>query len=287
MTVSVVTGSSTGIGFATALRLARDGHQVHGSVRSEASGQALLEAAGDLDVSLLVMDVDDDESVAGALGGLVEAGGVDVLVNNAGIAKGHAVEETPLPVFLETMNTNAWGTLRCIQAVLPSMRERGSGRIVNVTSTAGRVTTPAHAAYCMSKWATEALTEVLACEVAEFGIHVSAVEPGVIMTPIFEKAMSTPAPADSLYAGNRRMGEFYLSSLLGGATAPEAVADVIAEVVAAEKPKLRYPAGPDAEALIAKRDEMGADAWVAVNEHEDDADWWAFMTEVTGVRRPG
>ncbi|MET0491037.1 MAG: SDR family NAD(P)-dependent oxidoreductase, partial [Acidimicrobiales bacterium] len=118
MTVSVVTGASTGIGFATALRLAQEGHQVHASVRSKASGQALLDAAGASDLSLVVMDVDHDDSVSAALEGLLaETGGVDVLVNNAGIAVGHAIEDTPLADFERVMNTNVWGTLRCIQAV--------------------------------------------------------------------------------------------------------------------------------------------------------------------------
>jgi NAD(P)-dependent dehydrogenase (short-subunit alcohol dehydrogenase family) len=281
MTVSVVTGSSTGIGQATALRLARDGHTVFGSVRSESSGQALLEAAGDLDVRLLVMDVDDDRSVADALGGLE----VDVLVNNAGISSGHCVEETPLATFQAVMNTNAWGIVRCVHAVLPSMRERGSGRIVNVTSAAGRLGNATQGAYCMSKWAAEALTESLAQEVATFGIKVSAVEPGVIVTPIFEKAMTDLASPDSPYAeANQRMGEWFLQSLLtGAALAPEAVADVIAECVAADEPKLRYLVGPDAEALVAER-AADPEAYARVGGGPTD-DWWTWITGVTGVPR--
>lgn len=288
MTVSVVTGCSTGIGFATALRLAKDGHTVHASVRSEASGAALLEAAGDLDVHLLLMDVDDDASVAEALGALVyDTGGVDVLVNNAGIVKGHAVEETSMAEFQATMNTNAWGTLRCIHAVLPSMRARGSGRIVNVTSAAGRLANATQAAYCMSKWAAEALTECLACEVAGFGIHVSAVEPGVIATPIFEKAFADLAPPDTPYVANERVGGWFLQSVLGTPAPPEAVADVIAEVVAEDHPGLRYVVGEDAEALIAHREAIGGDEWVRRSTVDDHDEWWAWMTEVTGVPRPG
>jgi NAD(P)-dependent dehydrogenase (short-subunit alcohol dehydrogenase family) len=283
MTVSVVTGSSTGIGQATALRLAREGHTVHGTVRSEASGQALLDAAGDLDVRLLVMDVDDDASVADALGGLE----VDVLVNNAGITNGHCIEETPLAVFQAVMNTNAWGLVRCIQAVLPSMRDRGSGRIVNVTSVAGRLGNATQGAYCMSKWAAEALTECLAQEVAPFGISVSAVEPGVIVTPIFEKAMHDLADPASPYANaNQRVGEWFLQSLLTGAgLPPEAVAEVIAEAATADDPKLRYLIGPDGEALVAERD-ADPEGWPRKGGQPTDG-WWAWMTEVTGVPRPG
>ena len=288
MTVSVVTGSSTGIGFATALRLAREGHTVHGSVRSDASGAALLEAAGDLDVQLLVMDVDDDQSVADALGAVVAESGVDVLVNNAGISGGHCVEETPVAQFQAVMNTNAWGTVRCIHAVLPSMRQRGSGRIVNVTSTAGRVGNPTQGAYCASKWAAEAITECLAGEVAPFGIHVSAVEPGVIVTPIFEKAMTDLSSPDSPYvAANQRVGEWFMQSLVAGSPLPpEAVADCVAEVVAADRPSLRYIVGDDGRALVDWRDREGVDAWVDQSRLGYD-DWWAWMTEVTGVPRPG
>jgi len=288
MTVSVVTGCSTGIGAATALRLARDGHTVHASVRSEASGAPLLEAAGDLDVRLLLMDVDDDESVVAALDAVVDDTGVDVLVNNAGISRGHAVEETAIEEFQAVMNTNTWGTLRCIKAVLPSMRERGSGRIVNVTSAAGRIANPTQSAYCMSKWAAEALTEALAMEVAPFGIQVSAVEPGVIVTPIFEKAFADAPSPDSIYAvANTRVGGWFLQSLLNGSgLEPEAVADVVVEAVAADEPALRYVVGRDAEALIAERDRLGPDEFVRRGGCESDDDWWAFMTDVTGVPRP-
>ena len=286
MTVAVVTGSSTGIGRATALRLARDGHRVFGTVRSEASGEDLLNAAGDLDVRLLVMDVDDDDSVADALGRVVADEGVDVLINNAGIAVGHCVEETSMADFQQNMNTNAWGPLRCIHAVLPSMRERGSGRIVNVTSVAGRIGNATQGAYCMSKWAAEALTEVLAQEVRPFGIHVSAVEPGVIVTPIFEKAMGDLADPASPYAEmNQRVGEWFLQSLLTGAgLPPEAAADVIGACVADPEPKLRYLVGADAEAIAAER-EADPEAYTR-NGGQPTDDWWAWMTRLTGVPRP-
>ena len=119
MQTAIVTGTSTGIGFATALRLAREGCHVHATVRSEASGAALREAAGDLPVSLLVLDVDDDASVANGIASVIAAeGGVDILVNNAGVSSLVSVEGTPLEQFQSVMNTNTWGGLRCIQAVL-------------------------------------------------------------------------------------------------------------------------------------------------------------------------
>ncbi len=133
-------------------------------------------------------DVDDDASARGAIGqALAEAGRIDVLVNNAGITSMGSVEETALPAFRSTMETNFFGALRCIQAVLPGMRERASGCIVNVTPVAGRIAPAGQAAYVSSKWALEALSECLAQEVKSFGIRVSIVEPGVIATPIVGK----------------------------------------------------------------------------------------------------
>ncbi len=288
MTVAVVTGASTGIGFATALRLAQEGHRVRASVRSEASGAALLDAAGDLDLALVVMDVDDDASVANAMAGVLdEEGGVDVLVNNAGIAIGHAVEETPLAVFQQAMNTNAWGTLRGIHAVLPSMRERGSGHILNVTSVAGRVAVAPQGAYAMSKWATEALTEVLAAEMAPFGVRVTAIEPGVIATPIFDKAFGNPFPPDTPYASNQRMAEWFIQKLVTDPAPPEQVADVIWQAITADEPKLRYLVGVDAERLDAYRRSTPDEEWIAREADPDQAAWWAWISEVTGVPAPG
>src|SRR5262249_19106162 len=139
-----------------------------------------------LPITIFPLDVTGDESVRAAF---QNAGQVDVLVNNAGLGTFGSVEETPLARFREIMETNYFGVIRCIQAaVLPQMRERGSGVIVNVSSVAGRIAGGAQAAYSASKWALEALSEALACETKAFGIRVALVEPGVIATPIFDKS---------------------------------------------------------------------------------------------------
>ncbi len=284
MTVSVVTGASTGIGFATALHLARQGHRVHASVRSLASGAALAAAADGLDLSLMVMDVDDDASVADAFAPIVRDTGVDVLVNNAGIAAGHAIEDTPLSDFQRSMNTNAWGMLRCIQAVLPSMRTRGSGHIVNVTSVAGQLASAGHGAYAMSKWAAEALTEVLAAEVMPFGIRVAAIEPGVILTPIFEKGV--PEDPTTPYVGGRRLGEFFMNSLTNSPASPEIVAAAIWHAITTDEPKLRYLVGADAERLGAYRRSITNEEWITRQADPDDAAWRAWMANASGVAMP-
>jgi NAD(P)-dependent dehydrogenase (short-subunit alcohol dehydrogenase family) len=155
-------------------------------------------SAEKLPITVVDLDVNDDTSVERSIGrALAENGRIDVLVNNAGLGLGGSVEELPLEVFREVMETNYFGPLRCIKAVLPSMRERRHGCIVNVTSISGRIALPPQAAYAASKWAFEALSECLAQELRAFNVRVAIVEPGVIATPIFSKAR--PLPADSPY----------------------------------------------------------------------------------------
>jgi NAD(P)-dependent dehydrogenase (short-subunit alcohol dehydrogenase family) len=181
MTVSLVTGASTGIGFATALRLAHEGHQVHASVRSEASGQALLDAAGDLDVSLVIMDVDHDDSVTAALEGLRAAtGGVDVLVNNAGIGKAVSLEEEPLEWFESVMDINVTATWHLCKLFRDALIADGGGSIVNVASMLGHVgSTPVkQTSYCASKGAVVNLTRELALQLARRNVRVNALCPG-------------------------------------------------------------------------------------------------------------
>lgn len=281
MAIALVTGSSTGIGFATALRLAREGYTVHATVRSEASGAALLDAAGDLPVRLLVLDVDSDDSVAAGIAAVLAAEGrIDLLVNNAGVSGGTAVEETPLAEFQSVMNTNAWGVLRCTQAVLPAMRAQRSGCIVNVTSLAGRAAAPGMAAYSASKWAAEAITEALAAEVAQFGIRVAAVEPGVVATPIFDKAMERPIDFESPYFPvTFRTSRLLLAALATHPATPDETADVIWEAVSTDTPRLRYTVGVDAGTFIAARRDVSDEDLLAALASPDDAFWRARMKE--------
>ena len=140
--VTVVTGANSGIGRATAIHLAEQGQTVYGTVRDTAKATKLLAMAGDhgVEVKLVELDVGEDASVRDGLASvLAEAGRVDVMVNNAGIAVAGVAEETDPSVYLEHINVNVCGAVRCIKAVLPGMRERGSGVIVNVTSIAGRI----------------------------------------------------------------------------------------------------------------------------------------------------
>src|SRR3984893_13427185 len=145
-------------------------------------------SAEKLAVTVAALNVDDDASVENAISkGIAENGRIDVLVNNAGIGGGGSVEEVPMARFREVMETNCFGALRCIKAVVPGMRERRHGCIVNVTSIAGRMALAPAAAYAASKFALEALSECLAQEMKAFNVRVAIVEPGVIATPIFSK----------------------------------------------------------------------------------------------------
>ena len=180
--VSVVTGANSGIGRATAVHLASCGHQVWGTLRSldkAAKLQAMAEKAG-VDVKLAVLDVADDDSVRRGMADILErAGRIDNLVNNAGVAGNAVTEECPVSLYAAVMNVNLYGAVRCIQAVLPQMRARRSGCIVNVSSVVGRVAALAQQPYVASKWALEGMSEGLAREVAPHGIRVAIVEPGV------------------------------------------------------------------------------------------------------------
>jgi NAD(P)-dependent dehydrogenase (short-subunit alcohol dehydrogenase family) len=280
MPVAIVTGTSTGIGFSTAKRLAAEGFTVYGTVRSEASGTRLRDeaAATGLPIHLLILDVDRDDSVAEGIASVIEREGrIDVIVNNAGIASGSDVETTPLTTFETVMNTNAWGTLRCMQAVLPTMRAQRSGCIVNVTSAAGRVAVAGQGAYAASKWATEAMTEVLASEVAQFGIRVAIVEPGVVATPIFDKAMEQPPDTTSPYFGvTFRTARFMLAGLANPST-PDETAAVIWDAISTDTPRLRYTVGNDAATLIEQRAQLSDEAWIAGLSTADDGEWRANM----------
>jgi NAD(P)-dependent dehydrogenase (short-subunit alcohol dehydrogenase family) len=287
MQIAIVTGCSTGIGFATALRLAREGCRVYATVRSETSGAALVEAAGDLPLSLLVLDVDRDDSVARGIASVIDAESrIDILVNNAGVLQGADVERTPLAVFQSVMNTNTWGTLRCIQAVLPMMRAQQSGCIVNVTSIAGRVATAGQGAYAASKFAAEAISEVLAVEAAPFGIRVAIVEPGVVDTAMKDKAMQQPIDVDSPYFPITFRTSRYLIASMAAPSQPDEVADVVWDAITTDEPRLRRTVGVDAAALAEHRPALTDERWVAGLSAADDDAWRADMKEWGAVEVP-
>src|SRR5438105_13699974 len=178
MATVLITGTSKGIGLATALHLGRAGHKVYATMRNPSRAPELGEraAANKLPVKISVMDVDSDSSMKTAIDSIrADTGHIDVLVNNAGVERTGSIEELPLAEFRAVMETNYFGAIRCIQAVAPHMRQRRSGCIINVSSVAGRIAIAPMAPYTASKFALEALSEALAQEMKTFNVRVAIV----------------------------------------------------------------------------------------------------------------
>src|SRR3954452_19422305 len=286
-TVSVVTGANSGIGRATAIYLAGHGHEVYGTVRDvgrAAKLQAMSKDAG-VEVNLVNLDVADDESVRRGMAEVLErAGQIDVLVNNAGVGGNAVVEEATPQFFLDVMNVNLCGAVRCIQEVLPGMRSRGSGAIVNITSVAGRFGAIGQAPYVASKWAFEGLSEELAFELAPFGIRVVIVEPGVTKSAIFAKNVDLPQTEVSAAYEQQytRMLDFYAAGV-ANATDPFEVAAVVYDAVTTESPQLRYPTSWGGESILAGRTAMTDQDWVALGAEPDDEEYRRRFQAAFGV----
>jgi len=268
-----------------AIHLAGCGHTVYGTVRDleRATKLQALAAERGVEVRLVELDVADDESVRAGLGRVLEeAGRVDVLVNNAGVGGNGVVEEVPIAAYADVMNVNLYGAIRCSQVVLPGMRARRAGTIVNITSVAGRFAALAQAPYVASKWALEAVSEELAQEVAPFGIRVVIIEPGVTKSAIFAKNMDATEPGSEYEPHLRRMFQFYAAGH-AQATDPFEVAQVIEDSIATDEPVLRYAmswAGPE---VVARRPSITDEEWVALGRIADDDDYYRAFRTMFGV----
>ena len=277
--VTVVTGANSGIGRATSIHLASIGHHVIGTVRSLDKAVKLHAMAADagVEVDLVVADVADDASVAGGFDEIFSrVGRVDHLVNNAGVGGNAVVEECSSELYLDVMNVNLCGVTRCTQAVLPQMRERGSGTIINITSVVGRIAVPAQSPYVASKWALEGISEELAQELAPFGIRVAIVEPGVTKSAIFAKNIDAPNSTGAYETHYRRMFQMYAAGM-AGATDPFEVGRVIERAIITDNPQLRYPVSWGGIEMAGLHDRIG------LGMIEDDADYVARFNEIFDV----
>ena len=283
--VTVVTGANSGIGRATALHLASVGHRVVGTVRAEGKADKLLAKAEEqgVEVELAVLDVGDDDSVASGFTEILErTGRVDHLVNNAGIGGNAVTEETPTSMYLDVFDVNVCGAVRCVQAVLPQMRERGNGTIVNLTSVAGRIAALAQSPYVASKWALEGVSEGLAQELAPFGIRVAIIEPGVTKSSIFAKNVDAPNSTGAYDAHYRRMFQFYAAGMAGATDAVE-VGKVIEEAITTDEPKLRYPVSWGGAEMAGLHDRISDADWLELGAIEDDDEYARRFREIFDI----
>ena len=283
--VAVVTGANSGIGRATAIHLAQHGYIVYGTVRATSrmdTFRKMVEQA-EVEIRLVELDVTDDEAVTSGFGQILgEAGRIDVLVNNAGIGGSGVAEETTPDRYLDTMNVNLCGAIRCLQQVLPGMRERGSGTIVNITSMVGKVAAIAQSPYVASKFAFEGVSEGLAQELAPFGIRVVIIEPGVTKTAIFAKTAEPPDATGAYDAPYRRMLQFYARGQ-ARATDPKDVARVIHEAITTDRPRLRYVMSWGGQNMINGRAAMSDSEWMALGAIADDQAYYDRFQRHFGV----
>jgi len=246
--VVLITGCSSGIGLASARRFAQRGHTVYATMRAPERGQALQAEASALGWRLFVrkLDVTNEAEVAAVVSEIEadNARGIDVLVNNAGRYLYGPVELTQPSEVRAAMETNLIGPLNLIRAVLPGMRERGHGTIVNVSSLNGVNALPVVGAYQMSKFALEALTEQLRYEVGVFGIRVACIEPGTFATELHSNEVQTEQSAGDAGPYGRVIGD-YRRVLARQKRAPvEVAARAIYKASVSLRPKLRWPVGP-------------------------------------------
>ncbi len=250
-TVVLITGATSGIGWACAEHLARRGYQVFGTGRRAPFPP---EPAPPGKPTLIRMDVTQDESVQQVVDFIVrETGRLDVAVNNAGFGIAGAVEDTSIEEAKAQLETNFFGVLRVCRAVLPVMRAQGEGLIVNISSLGGIIALPFQAMYSASKFAVEGLTEALRMEVRPFGIRVTLIEPGDMRTEFTAHRVRVAASGEgSAYRARfeRTLQVMETDEQHGGS--PEAVALLLERILRSPNPAPRYRVGPAFQRLAAR-----------------------------------
>ncbi|MBA3809161.1 MAG: SDR family NAD(P)-dependent oxidoreductase [Solirubrobacterales bacterium] len=266
---ALITGCSSGIGHATALRLVHDGWSVYATARRRETIADLADAGA----NTLALDVTDEQSMSAAVAVVEEAeGAVGVLINNAGYSQSGAIETVPLEAMRRQFETNVFGLVRLTQLVLPKMRAQHWGKIVNLGSMGGRLTFPGGGHYHATKYALEAISDALRFELRGFGIDVILLEPGLITTEFGDAATASMAAVDS--SGDDPYAHF--NATVGAVTkgayegpmrrlgaGPERVAKVIERAITRSRPPARITITPSAKLSIATRRLMSDRAWDA------------------------
>ena len=259
--VAIVTGSSSGIGFEICLMLARNGLTTYATMRDLHKSSTLKSIADKEKIPLrcVQLDVTDDMSVKQAIETIVnESHNIDILINNAGYGLSGALEDLLIDEIKLQFDTNFFGLIRATQAVLPIMRNHGSGIIVNISSGLGRFGIATSSAYASSKFAVEGLTESMSYELEPFGIKTILVEPGIIKTNFIKAAVlaqKSKDPNSPYFQFMNNMDEG-MKKLIENSESPEYVARVVLDAINDSNPKLRYLAGKDVEQIMEIKNKM-------------------------------
>ena len=273
----IVTGANSGIGRSTAITLAKNDYTVFATMRSLERGEKLRKTAQELNLEIkeVELDVSDTDSVNQGINEILEqTDQIDVLINNAGVGSNAVIEDVDIESDKSVFETNFWGVVRCVQAVLPTMRQQKSGHIIQVSSIAGRVGLPAQPIYSSSKWALEGLSENLAHDLSSFGVKVSIIEPGVTRTAILGKNNTVPQNDDfeNIYA---RMLDMYMQGIEANIR-PEAVSETILQCLESSSKQLRWPVAWGAETMVDARHDgsVSDEEWVKIGSLVNNREEW-------------
>lgn len=239
----LITGASSGVGQATARLLAQKGYKVFGTSRNPVG------AGSTPNVTMLALDVRSDESAAACVQAVInQAGRLDVLVNNAGYELAGALEETSMEEAKAQFETNFFGVLRMVNAVLSLMRQQKAGHIINISSLAGLTSVPFTGVYSASKFALEGYTEALRQEVSPFNIKVSQIEAGFLKTTMSQHRQAAARQIDE-YAPQRQRALAVIREREEKSPGPELVAETVLKIIASDTPRLRYVVGQEAKSI--------------------------------------
>ena len=256
----LVTGCSSGIGYATCLLFARNSFATYASVRDLSKAKKIQEIINreKLSLKLIRLDVNDNESIKVAIQKIIsDSGKIDILINNAGYGMFGPIEEISLEDIKEQFETNFFGIIRLIKAIVPIMRKQRSGTIVNISSMVGRFGVPLNAAYVSSKFALEGLSESISFELEEFGIKVILIEPGVVQTDFLHNLKIKGNDAKSPYYKLMDLRIAFLKATINSnVSSSDQVANTILHAVNSKDPALRYVIGNDATNSIHVRKKL-------------------------------